>query len=1040
MLYLFRLSNRFCYLLVLALLLSNSNAAEVHFLEAESFAPSSQGWKVSSASEVRRASRATTMWGADGPVDSVATKTVTIKRSGKFRIWVRWMQVAAWRGPFQVGVNEAGKEVAAKVFDLEATPGVPDWDFVWQAFEADLSAGEVLLTLAKFEQKNCVGYVRQVDCLVVTDDLQLQPDHVTFGPQTYLRITLGHGFDRPVYLHLFADHYRDPWYGHHAVGKAGLHDALAPPSEEMMSDGQQSPWCNISHMVYQDSGVALNASLRHSYSEKAAALRAKIEFGRTSAANADSVELIKTFEIDATPNGTVIIVPPDLDSPENIAILKRDIEFAEETGRVADAFAWPTIGKRPSRIPFLVSANIGGYELPVEADVLAREQKTLDYFGFNGDYHRTLHGMWMMKNDSYCSPDLDGMRASAKQQVEAFHKSDRKLDDIAYCMLMDEPTGQAASFMSKDDAYRDRFRAWLKKLGLSPQALGEPDWEGVHPVVEANRLQHPALHYFTQKFRTVAIGDFMATQKEILEEAYGRSFPTNVNFSDGAVYYANFCGQGVDYFELLNRDDMNAIWGEDWSNNASTYQCAAFNVDLMRAAARKRGQTIGHYLIAYNRTPWDNKLKATSETARGVRQWMNFAYGPSWASHEGGPAWKSALWYSKPEEWKANAEIPREIGAAEDWLLTAKPTPAEVAILYASSSDIWTIDNYAFGFDRMHTWLALTHAQIPVDILPEHEVADGQLEAYCVCYLSGPNLTRAAAEKLRLWVEKGGTLWLTAGAATRDEFNRPLDTFNSMLPSDRSDLKTHEPYLNAGLFLNHLATRDMAEWGNEKLEVLSVQQPQTPRDIAKTLATFADGAPAVVESAYGRGRVVSVGFLPALSYIKPALAARMALEQTVAQKQLAEAKIAEDLAKARNADQPLATSAAVSTSSPLTAHKDVGSELLVRSRSPWQFPAGIREQLLYPVKTSNVEPPLICNVPLVDAVYLPCEQGVLIALANHTLSPVAELKLRIKVSGKVTAVESVHRGEIEFQQLSPSEIGISLPLDASDWVKIALEQ
>ncbi len=107
----------------------------------------------------------------------------------------------------------------------------------------------------------------------------------------------------------------------------------------------------------------------------------------------------------------------------------------------------------------------------------------------------------------------------------------------------------------------------------------------------------------------------MAAQKKISEEAYGRSFPTNVNLSDGAVYHANFCSHGVDYFELLNRDDSNAIWGEDWSHNASTYQCAGFNVDLMRAAARKRGQTIGHYLITYNRTPWDNKLKATSETA-----------------------------------------------------------------------------------------------------------------------------------------------------------------------------------------------------------------------------------------------------------------------------------------------------------------------------------------------------------------------------------------------------------------------------------------
>ena len=132
----------------------------------------------------------------------------------------------------------------------------------------------------------------------------------------------------------------------------------------------------------------------------------------------------------------------------------------------------------------------------------------------------------------------------------------------------------------------------------------------------------------------------------------------------------------------------------------------------MQAAVRKRGQTIGHYLIAHaGRTPWDIKTKATSETDRGVPMWMNFAYGPNWSCHEGGPAWRSHLWHAKPELWTANAEITREIGAVEEWLLTATPAPAEVALLYSSSSDIWTMqENLAYGFDRMHTWLALTHA------------------------------------------------------------------------------------------------------------------------------------------------------------------------------------------------------------------------------------------------------------------------------------------------------------------------------------------
>jgi len=847
---------------------------------------------------------------------------------------------------------------------------------------------------------------------------------------------------------------RDPWYAHFAVGKDGLHAALAPPEGQMLNPGEATPWCNLTPTVYQDSGAALNFSLRHSYYEKAKRFRAKLEFGHAPTSETAHIEVIKSFDVEAEPNGLVVIVPPDLESEANIALLKRDRDFADEIGRLADAFQWPTYGKRPTKIPFLVTASIGGYDLSVDAAVTAREQKTLDYFGFNGASDRILHGLWHMQENSYCRPDLDTMRSRVKEDVERFQEAGRKLGDIAACMLMDEPTGQLAAFAAKDEAYHDKFREWLKSKSLSPEDLLVAGWDDVRPVVESEREQFPALHYFTQLFRTRALGDFMATQRQIIEEAYGRSFPTLVNFSDGAVYNANFCSQGVDYFELLDADDQNAIWGEDWANNSSTYQCAAYNVALMQAAARKREQTIGHYLIAHaGRTSWDIKTKAVAETARGVRIWKNFSYGPNWSSHEGGPAWRSHLWYGRPELWTANAEITREIGAVEDWLLTAKPAKAEVAILYSSSSDIWTMQsNLAFGFDRMHTWLALTHAQTPVDIIPEREIE--RLDRYKVCYLSGPNLTRAAAAKLRAWVAEGGTLWLTAGAGQRDEFNRPLDLLGSRTreSSDRSlttsttaveqgDVESLEPYMNAGKFLSHLTSRDTVTWGDQQLEVLSVKQSiavnQDPAlaTAVEVHATFSDGSPAVVINRVGEGTVYTLGFLPALSYIKPALLARRPLEQEAEADRIAAEKLV-----AAAADQPLATSAAVSApnappnASPTHASSD--RDLLERSHNPWQYPAGIRDRLLTPVKAANVARVLQCDTPLVDAVALPCAQGTLIALSNHTLQPLDHVRLELKTSQPVTRVESVRHGLLASAVDEAGVTGFSVPLDASDFVMV----
>ena len=1077
------------------LLFLTAARADTVFVEAESMQASSNGWVATSNEQTGRASRTKTLWGADGSGDAVAKKTVRVSDAGRYRVWVRYMQVGAWRGPFQLAVSLGEKQLGAKTFDLEVQPGVADWEYLWQSFDADLPAGEVTLSLAKHEQKNCVGYVRHIDCVLLTTDHKLVADHLPFGPQTLVRVTLGEGYDRPVYLHLFADHYRSPWYAHYAMGRDGIRAELAPPAEQMLKSGDVTPWCNLTPTVYQDSGAALNLSVRHSYHEKAARFRAKLEFGRASVAfrsakgrafaerqtTDDDVEVIKTFNVEATPNGLVLIAPPDLESAQNIALLKRDRDFAEEVGKLADAFAWPKHGRKSVKIPFLVSASISGYELPVDAAVTAREQKTLDYFGFNGAHERILHGAWHMQNDSYCRPDLAVMRERVKHDVELFKKSGRRIEDIAACMLMDEPTGQAASFMAKDEAYRERFREWLKTKPLKPEDLLVASWDAVRPVAESERDQFPALHYFTQLFRTRAIGDFMATQRRVIEEAYGvsgkalaaggavtgeartdnkgpaasalplmkRSIPFLVNFSDGAVYHANFYGQGIDYFELLDADDQNAIWGEDWANNSSTFQCGAFNVALMQAAARKREQTIGHYLIAHaGRTPWDIKTKAVAETARGVRLWMNFSYGPNWSSHEGGPTWRSHLWHARPELWTANAEISREIGAVEDWLVTAKPVPAEVAILYSSSSDIWTMQsNVAFGHDRMHTWLALTHAQTPIDIVPEREME--RLDHYKVCYLSGPNLTRAAAAKLRTWVESGGTLFLTAGAASRDEFNRPLDTLASVLPVVRGELTTLEPFNNSGKFLSYLNPLDTVTWGDQQLEVLSVKQSLSPfaprkdaffrgaKDDTHVLATFKDGAPAAIRGRVGKGSVIVTGFLPALSYIKPALLARRPLEQQADTERLVREKLAEARAASASPDQPLATSATVSAPSTARSIASADHELLDRSHNPWRYPAGVRDRLLTPVQLAKLTPSLTCDTPLIDAVELRCEQGVLIAISNHTLQPLARIELRLKTDKPVTRVESVRHGPLAFRQEEVGVIDIALPLAASDFVTVA---
>jgi len=1006
-------------------LLVQLSVGKTIFVEAETFTSATDGWSARNNPQTRAASQVQTLHGASGDPKGTASTTISIEEPGSYRVWVRYLHHDSWRGAFRLEIAHDNKPIAAKEFDTQPVPGAKSWDYLWDYVDAELPAAKVDLELSKFEQKNCLSYVRHIDCVLLTTDKTLVPSHIPYGPQTYLRVTVGDIYEKGVFVHIFADHFREPWYAHYYLAKAGTGpERYGPKAKELLlTAGEQTPWCNITPMLHQDSGAILNITMAYTYNTGPQRLKGRFEFA--SAPNEESI--VRTMDVESEPNGLVVVAPPDLTTEEHRSRLKRDKEFADATGQIADAFEWPTIGKNPERFPFFVSARVGGYDTPVDKAISDREWKTLDYFGFWNQKKSHISGVWHFKESSLCRPDIELMKQRASSYAARFQESGKSVSDIAFCMLMDEPKGQPSAFAAQDEAYQTAFRIWLKKLGRTPSDLLVSSWDAVKPVQESQRDDFPALHYFTQRFRTRALGDFIATQRRILEEAYGRSLPTLVNFGDGATYQANFYGEGVDYFELLDDDGQNAIWGEDWANFSSSYQCAAYNVDLMRAAARERGQLIGHYLIAYaGRKPWDIKLKAASETARGVRLWENFSYGVSWGSHEGGPTWKSSTWYSRPETWRANAEVVREIGGTEDLLMSAVAEPAEVAILYSSSTDAWTLKrNYAFGFNRMHTWMALAHAQIPVDFVAERQVARGGLKNYKVCYLSGPNLTRAAAQKLSEWVSAGGVLYLSAGAASLDEFNRPLSILASQLPAERGPVETLQSYLNSGGYVYMLQAKDHVVADGVTLEVLSVRQRQTPRPNSEVLAKFDDGSPALVRSRVGRGMIYSAGFMPALDYIKQAVVAR---------RELAAAKAAS--AAEATANQTAAPTPAVDLPDAPAVVTPAIDLRLDRSYNPWDFSGDVRELILQPTRAAHVNPPLTCSIPLVDAILLRADKGAVIPLANYTLLPLEKVEFSLRSQREIDRIESIHQGAIAFKTQGRGVVTFSLPLNASDYIKI----
>jgi hypothetical protein len=80
--------------------------------------------------------------------------------------------------------------------------------------------------------------------------------------------------------------------------------------------------------------------------------------------------------------------------------------------------------------------------------------------------------------------------------------------------------------------------------------------------------------------------------------------------------------------------------------------------------------------------------------------------------------------------------------------------------------------------------------------------------------------------------------------------------------------------------------------------------------------------------------------------------------------------------------------------------------------------------------------PIRCDVPLVDAVYMTCPQGVLIPLANYTLQPIAALKLQIHLPRPIVPAQSVRRRPISLTTTGPNRAECMLPLDAMEFIKL----
>lgn len=826
-------------LFILAILLASTALAAIpekaQIVQAESMTLSGEGWTVREHSaDAWYASRPVgRMLGGQNSKPGTAAAVLQIASPGKQRIWIRYLDMINYRSKsgFLLTGNQNGKQVVEKDFDNTAasprsTPeGVKKWGdgfarWVWDFVEFDAAAGELRVAVEKIHQASVHGCTRTLDLLLLTDDLAYEPAATDMAP-LYVKIRILPGQKEPVVVHFWGRRPFSPWYTPHAnINRGGISLGASTGSEDKpgirMAAGDESPWVEISRCLAYGGLNRISLYAMRSYHDPEPEAYFEMAFSKTPS----EAGLIKRAERRGTGDGFIFAV--------DLVDYRLITETEGSAASLEMAKAAPAVpGKIPTDFPFFTGMALT--ERRSTASAVANEREALRLIGIGSGKQRASNFFFHLTKSPGClsQPDKERIDASMKE----FAEENRDRAGWTMINLMDEP-GFAFEHVESCPACREGFPAYLKSLGL-------PDFEiaglKINNDPQRSGPGDKASYYYTRRYMNHLMTEMHRSGTESARK-HLPGIPTTSNFACELIS-GNLVSRCVDWYEIYASGALTFGWNEDWGGWARTRQVNGFYVDVMRSACRKPGLDFGIYNVLA-RPGWEIRARGFLEFGHGVKAMSFFNYGPYYSITSDANS-------HRPEIYEAIKRITFPTGAVEAHVMAGKTAPGDAAQLLSVTGDIWyaTRDN-VFGKERAWLNLLLRHCNVRCDVLSEGDLA-ARLAEYKMLFATDANLKRSALPHLVEWVRAGGVLYLSAGALARDEFDDPLG-LDEML-----DLR-REP-------LDYRADPGRSEYEMPRLKEL---------DTHEGIPLFCGmQKPYWRTVSAGRGKIVAVGFFPAISYI-----------------------------------------------------------------------------------------------------------------------------------------------------------------------------
>lgn len=773
------------------------------------------------------------MLGGQNNRPGVAVATFSIPAAGKHRIWVRYLDMVNHRSKsgFLLLATQKDKPVARKEFDnSEASPrstpeGAKRWGdgfarWIWDFVEFDAAAGELHVAVEKIHLASVHGCTRTLDLVLLTGDLAYEPAVTDLAP-LYVKVRMFAEQKEPAVVHFWGRRPFSPWYTPHAnINRNGIFLGVSTGSEDKtgvrMAAGEESPWVDVSPYLAYGGLNRLSLYAMRSYHHSEPEAYFEVSFSKT----ASEAGLIQKAERKGTGDGFVFAVDlVDYRLVTETEGSEASLEMAKATPAVA--------GKLPTIFPFFTGMALSPKRSTVQA--VAREREALRRIGIGDDNKRASNFFFHLTKSPGClsQPDRERIDESMKRFA------DENPDRTGWTMLnlMDEP-GFGFDHVEHCAACQAGFAPYLKRLGLMDSEIARLK---IRNDPDGSSADEKASYYYTRRY----MNHLMTEMFRVGTQSAAARLPgtaTTANFACELIS-GNLVSRCVDWYEIFASGALTYGWNEDWGGWARTRQVNGYYVDVMRSACRQPGLDFGIYNVL-GRPSWEIQARGFLEIGHGVKAMSFFNYGPYYAI-------TSDTNSHRPEIYEAIKRITFPTGAVETHLMVGKTAPGDVAQLLSVTGDIWyaTRDN-VFGKERAWLNLLLRHCNVRCDVLSEDDLAT-RLSDYKMLFATDPNLRRSVLPPLLQWVHDGGVLYLSAGALARDEWDNPLG-------------------LDEALKLKREPLDLQADPGRSEYEMRGLKA----LDVFEGIKLFcATQKPAWQTVAVGSGKVIVVGFFPAISYI-----------------------------------------------------------------------------------------------------------------------------------------------------------------------------